>query len=199
MKKPLLFFLLISFCLTPNARALVGVGHMTKYLGAYTDDTKGGHESLLSPWPYLSVHEYFNVSGKFFFIPEFGVTLKKSSYGDKEASNANGGEASKRQLIFILANFSYMAGNGTHLRFGAGIFMTKISGDGGEVTRNNGASTATYFLPSESITSYNSTLNLGIEQFIMPKIAVKLETYAWNILDSTSRRFNFALALNLYN
>lgn len=92
-----------------------------------------------------------------------------------------------------------MAGNGTHLRFGAGTFMTKISGDGGEVTRNNGASTATYFLPSESITSYNSTLNLGIEQFIMPKIAVKLETYAWNILDSTSRRFNFALALNLYN
>jgi hypothetical protein len=178
--------------------SLVGVGSMSPFLGKYTNSTDGGTESALSIWPYISVHEYFNIRNNVFFIPEVGMTFSNSSYGEIDALNGNGDEASSRQMIFGLANFSLMLGKGTHFRFGGGVFITKISGDGGAVTRNNGASTATHYLPDETVSSYNSTLNLGLEKFVAPRMAIKLETYTWNVFDSTSIRFNFALAFNYY-
>ena len=126
------------------------------------------------------------------------MTFNNSSYGDFEALNGNGEEASSRQMIFGLANFSMMIGQGIHFRFGGGVFITKISSEGGPVIRNNGAGTATHYLPNETISSYNSTLNLGLETFFAPRMAIKFETYIWNVLSSTSIRFNFALAYNYY-
>ena len=195
MKLLIIFsFTLFSF----NTYSLVGVGSMSPFLGKYTNSTEGDTESVLSIWPYISLHEYFNIRDNIFFIPDVGITLNNSSYGEIDALNGNGDEASSRQMIFGLANFSLMIASGTHFRFGGGVFITKISGQGGAVTRNNGSGTSTHFLPDETVSSYNSTLNLGIETFVAPRVAVKIETYTWNVLSSSSLRFNFALAFNYY-
>lgn len=197
--KRISFLLTITMMLMPRpAYSLVGVGSMSPFLNSYTKDLTGDTESIFSLWPYISIHEYFNLTGRFFFIPEVGITLSNDSYSESEAFNGNGDHASSRQMTFILANFSYMFSSGSHLRFGAGSFMTSISGEGGAVTRNDGAGTSIHYLPSEKVTSYNTTINLGLEQFIRPRMALKFESYLWNILSSDSRRVNFSLAFNYY-
>ena len=193
-----IFLILITMLFSTTVYSLVGIGSMSPFLGQNTIDKEGETQSSLSIWPYLSLHEYFNIRGNIFFIPEVGMTFNNSSYSDFESFNGNGDQASSRQLVFGLANFSLMVATGTHLRFGAGVFITKISGDGGAVERNDGSGTSTHYLPDETVSSYNSTINLGIEQFIKPGMAVKLETYTWNVFSSTSIRFNFALAFNYY-
>jgi hypothetical protein len=196
MKKiiSLTIFLLMSF----NTHALVGVGTMSPFVGSYTNNVDGSTESPFSIWPYVSIHEFFNIRGNIFFIPEVGMTFNNSSYSESEAFNGNGDQSNSRRMIFGLANFSMMLMNGTHFRFGGGVFITQISGEGGGVARNDGGGSAVHYLPDETVSSYNSTINLGLEQFVAPGMAIKLETYTWNILSSTSRRFNFALAFNYY-
>ncbi|TNE98071.1 MAG: hypothetical protein EP326_10450 [Deltaproteobacteria bacterium] len=195
MKK---LILLISMIWSVQSSALVGFGHMTKFAGSWTNNQDGSQESYFDLWPYLSVHELFPIWGDVLFQPEFGMTLKKSSYGDDETYNGSGDEASKRQLMFLHLNFMYRNSSPVQFKGGVGFFMTKISGEGGAVTRRNGASDATYYLPSESVTSYNNTLNLGIESFLFPKTSFELETYVWDILASESRRFSFSIGLNYY-
>ena len=190
--------LLFSIILSTKGFALVGVGSMSPFIGQYTTNLAGETESPFTLQPYLSLHEFFNVTGSIFFIPEVGMTLPSSSYSSGDAFNGDGDQASSRQMTFILANFSYMFSSGSHLRFGLGTFMTTISGDGGAVTRNDGGGTALHYLPDQSVTSYNTTINLGFEQFFRPGMAFKLESYIWNILSSESRRFNFSLAFNYY-
>ena len=188
----------MALLFSTSVYSLVGVGSISPFLGKNTINKEGDSESALSIWPYLSIHEYFNIRGKVFFIPEVGMTFNNSSYSEFDAFNGNGDQASSRQLVFGLANFSLMLGTGTHFRFGGGVFITKISGDGGSVERNDGAGTSTHYLPNETVASYNTTINIGIEQFIKPRMAIKFETYSWNILSSASIRFNFALAFNYY-
>ncbi len=195
MKKCIMLMLLVW---ATNAPALVGVGHMTKFAGSWTSNQDGSQESYFNPWPYLSVHELFPVMNNILFQPEFGLTLKKSSYGDEDTYNGSGDEASKRQLMFLHLNFMYRNSSPVQFKGGVGFFMTKISGEGGAVTRRNGASDATYYLPSETVTSYNNTLNLGIESFLLPKTSIEFESYTWDILSSESRRFSFSLGLNYY-
>ncbi|MCO4794078.1 MAG: hypothetical protein KC493_10215 [Bacteriovoracaceae bacterium] len=196
MKKTLVLLCLLLFSTTSNA--LVGFGHMTKYVGSWTDDQEGEKESYFNPWPYLSIHEFLPLTGNFYMTPELGMTFKKSSYSDKNIVNGNKDEASQRQMMFLLMDFTWKMTGSTHLKFGGGIFQTKISGKGGAVTRNDGSGTVTAYLPSESVKSYNTTFDLGIETFIIPRVALKLESFTWDILSSTSRRFSFALGLNYY-
>lgn len=190
--------LLFSLMLIQPSHALVGVGHMSKFIGSWTNNQDGSQESYFDPWLYLSVNENFPIWDNIIFQPEFGMTLKKSSYGDDDTYNGSGDEASKRQLMFLHLNFMYRNASPVQFKGGVGIFMTKISGEGGAVTRRNGASEATYYLPSENVTSYNNTLNLGIESFLFPQTSIEFETYTWNILASESRRFSFSLGLNYY-
>jgi hypothetical protein len=195
MKTVLLF---LSLFLIQPSHALIGVGHMSKFVGSWTSNQDGSQESYFDPWLYLSLNENFPIWGNIIFQPEFGMTLKKSSYGDEDTYSGSGDEASKRQLMFLHFNFIYQNVSPVQLKGGFGIFMTKISGEGGTAIRRNGGTDATYFLPSESVTSYNNTLNLGVESFLLPKTSLEFETYTWNILASESRRFSFSIGLNYY-
>ena len=78
---------------------------MSKFIGSWTNNQDGSQESYFDPWLYLSVNENFPIWGNIIFQPEFGMTLKKSSYGDDDTSNGSGDEASKRQLMFLHLNF----------------------------------------------------------------------------------------------
>jgi len=194
--KSILLLALLLFGTTANA--LVGVGHMSKFVGSWTNDQEGGQESYFDPWLYFSLNENFPIWGNIIFQPEIGMTLKKSSYGDDDTYNGSGDEASNRQLMFLHLNFMYRNSSPIQFKGGVGIFATKISGEGGAVTRRNGGTDATYYLPSETVTSYNNTLNLGIESFLLPKTSIEFETYVWDILASDSRRLSFSLGLNYY-
>ena len=86
------------------------------------------------------------------------------------------------------------------LRFGIGTHWTRISNDGGTVeVRNGSTGTLTGFLPSETETAYNSTINFGYEHYILPSLTAKLTTHVWDVLDSDSRQFNIMLGLSYYS
>lgn len=187
MKKLSLALLLT---LSISAHGIVGVGTLTPFFGTYQKDLDGSSENLFSLNPYITLNEQFRMVGSHLFVPEFGFVLPDSS--------TDSGDASKRSMIFILWNFAWEMFPNFNLKYGVGTFWTRISGDGGQITTPNGTGTTTAFLPNDSVKSYNSTINLGLEVKLRPRLSGKLEIYTWEPFDSDGRRFNIALGANYY-
>ena len=79
-----------------------------------------------------------------------------------------------------------------------GIFGTKISADGKALTLPNGSSTATFYQPSESVTSYNVTWNLGLESAINANWSLRFETFGYEILSSVKRDISYTFNVTYY-
>ena len=115
-----------------------------------------GSKESFSFNPYISFHTIRKMTGAHFWMPEVGYVFNQVEADDTY----------KKRTLFALLNVGWTFRKGTYLRYGLGVFQTSISGDGGTTTRSNGSSTAEFHLPSESQTSYNSTVNFGIEHFL---------------------------------
>jgi hypothetical protein len=81
------------------------------------------------------------------------------------------------------------------LRYGLSTFMTKIGGDGGTVQLNNGAGTSTFYVPSETKTTYMTTLDLGGE-FALPLVALRLDLQMMGFASSDKRNLSYMLSVN---
>jgi hypothetical protein len=191
MKQVIIIFALF-FVFALKTHAVIGVGTMGPFSGTYQAEVDGneGTESFLQIHPYLSVNHRWKLSEMNSFIPELGYVFPKSS-SEKD-------DASKRSLVFLLLNMGTRILPTVILKYGIGTFRTNIYMDGGAIEIPNGSSTLTAYMPTESITSYNSTINLGLEYMLNSEMALKTEAYIWNILDSPSRKWNLAIAFNFY-
>jgi hypothetical protein len=186
-----LIHLLTLIFMSTSTHALIGIGHMSAYTGKVQGDTDGSSESLLSPNFYLSLHHQFQLTTSIFFLPEIGYVFPKAPDGTEDTS--------KRSVTFLLYDFGYSFSPNLVLRMGAGTFITKVSGDGGSIELRNGASgTLTFQKPSESVKSYNSTINLGAELILMPGHTLRLENHIWQILSSEERSTTFSFSYNYH-
>jgi hypothetical protein len=186
-----LIHLLTLIFMGTSTYGFIGVGHMSAYAGKVQSDTDGSSESILSPNFYLSLHHQFQISSSLFFLPEIGYVFSKSPEGSEDTS--------RKSITFLLYDFGFRLSPNFILRFGAGTFITKISGDGGPIEVRNGASgTRTFYKPSESVKSYNSTANLGAELILTPGQTLRLESHIWQILSSEERSLTFSFSYNYY-
>ena len=190
--------IIYGFCLlicTFNAFGLVNygvsLGNMGPVAGRYQDDIAGGTENaIFSFYPYVGAHAKILIGPAFYFLPEAGYVFKNSAH--------DGADAGGRSQLFALYNVGFAFLPTLLAKAGIGTFITKIHGEGGTIKTQNGSGTATFFLPEESQSSYNTTINFGIEVNTVPKFGLKLEAHIWNILGSQSRGISFEQSLKYY-
>ena len=182
MKKGFLLLLFYS----QLSWSLVGAGGYVPF-GFSTQTNKSGSRGVFDLQPMIFVNGLFSVPYLRFFLPEFGYI----HYRDLKDDYSKKG-------YYLLADFGYPTSQQTLIRYGVGIFMTEISGEGKAVTLNNGSSTATFYTPSESSKSYNVTWNLGIEQAINQNFSGRFELYIYEILSSLKRDLSYSFSVIYY-
>jgi hypothetical protein len=70
-------------------------------------------------------------------------------------------------------------------------------GGGGEETMNNGNSTSTFYYPGENRSSFNNTLDLGLE-LLWKKVSLRFQTYTFSALESKRRQISYSIFLSYY-
>lgn len=177
-----MFFLVVE-----SVFAIVGVGGYVPF-GMNTQKEAEGGTNALTFHPMITVNKVFKINEQHFFVPEIGY-----------AYHLNTGDNYDKKTIFILWDMGIRLGHGLVFHYGLGTFMTKISGDGGAVEVRNGESgTATFYMPSETVTSYNTTVNAGLELIFDPNYAAKIESYLFSPASSDKMKISYSLSLNYY-
>ena len=153
MKRILLLFLFFV-SLSESAFAIKlygGVGGYSPFNFNTQTESDGG-KSPLRVKPAIFFAGLFEIPLNHHFASEVGWVL-----------NGSGEDEYSKNTFFILTDFIYPLSLEFVLRYGYGLFMTRISGDGEEIYLNNGNGSSPFYTAGEASTSYNSTINLGFE------------------------------------
>lgn len=170
-----------------SVHALVSLGGYVPF-GPSTQKETTGSSNTFSFSPMISVNTIFPTP--FFnqlFLPELAMVFHSE---DQDGY-------SKRTTLFLF-DFGHLLTNDVILRYGLGTALTRITGEGGTVTLPNGSDTSTYYQPNEASTSWNTTVNLGIEGQIMPNYSMRFQTYWFSLLNSEARKASYSLNLVYY-
>jgi len=182
LKRMIIF---LGFFLSFNINATVSLGGYVPF-GLSTQTSADGGANTFGFDPVVSINHIIPMFWGELFMPEFGLVL-----------NGEGKDGYDKKTLFFLLDFGHRFTSGLVGRYGLGTFMTKISGDGGAVELNNGTSTATFYRPSKSVTSWNTTLNGGLEWAFDANYAMRFELFMFDFLAST-RKFSYILNLTYY-
>lgn len=137
--------------------------------------------------PYVSVGTQFNLSGPHYFMPELGY-----SYWLETAKKT------KKSMIFLQYNFSYILTQNLILRYGLSTNWYKIKGEGGTVSLANGETHTEFKAPDKEVTTYYTTLNLGGEYFFKQSKSVRFDLNIMNFKNFDQRVYNYLLTVNFY-
>lgn len=136
--------------------------------------------SLEGSWKLEAVHE--NLS----WAPQLGLGLPHS--GRDENINL--------WQYFLNSSFRYSWIPELQTHFGPGLFMTRISSDGGTVELDNGTGTDSFFLPEESSTSLNVIWSLGGRWEFRPDFSLGADLIVFNLTESISRTYSASLSVH---
>jgi len=184
--KSKLLALLMLCIISTEVFATVGLGGFVPFPTTTMKKRDGGSDSFGFE-PMVYINHVVNAPFSQLFLPTLGFI--KSTDLEQEYS---------KNTIFFLWDLGYKIGSNLILRYGLGTFITKIKGDGAAITVNNGSTTATAYRPSDSITSYNTTVNIGAEMAFSKSYAIQFETYIYQILSGTERDFSYSLSGTWY-
>lgn len=137
--------------------------------------------SLEANWQLEFVHE------KLSWNPSFGLGLPHSGRD----------EDIKRWQYFINSplRYSWLPELQTH--FGPGLFMTRLSSDGGTAELENGTNPSTsFFLPQEGSTSMNLIWSVGGRWEFRPNFSVGTDLIFFNLTESISRTLSASLSFH---
>ncbi len=183
-KKNYYLSILIGLLLSSNSWAsdlTLSLGNLCEYVGQIqTDDS--GKTNFCSFNPYLATSLDYQLASKFFLSPQIGLSAPKSGPD----------ENIKRMTFIILMNSKYKT---TYINLigGLGLFLTRISGPGGEAELNNGTSTDSFPLPKEAVYTRNFIVNLGVDVDIANNWSAELRTYVFNLTASEDRAYSLGV------
>jgi hypothetical protein len=103
-----------------------------------------------------------------------------------------------KQVYYLNGHFGYKLTDEIILRYGGGLYLTQISGDGGEASIRNGTGFTNFPIPEETTTARNVTFNLAGEYYLHKEYSTKLEAFIFNPTNSRNRTYNLALTLRYH-
>lgn len=145
-----------------------------------------GNRDTFSFHPKLSISSILPLSSGQYFSPELGL-IKYVGLDDEYS----------KITFFSHANLVYKSNHTLLYKYGVGIFATKISGEGGEITIRNGDDYAIAYRPDESISTYMASLNFSVE-YPMPFYSFGLETYLFSPFSSLERSLSYSLTFTYF-
>ncbi len=162
------------------------LGNLTDFVGNVQVD-ENGKKNYYEFKPYMSFFIRHDFNEEFSIIPDIGLTYPMS-----------GASPNTKKTIYMMRVdlgyrfYDFMA------KLGTALFVTQIKGAGGTEQLNNGSSSDEFYLPAESHSAHNYTINLGLEYFIIPQLSVKSELFAYSMFENISRQFSYAVALTYH-
>ncbi len=164
----------------------ISIGNLNEYIRKIQTN-ENGDLNTISFNPYLdyklnlSFEEYLKNT---LFNLEFGATLPRS---DKDANTS-------RMKFFSLINFLYRP-NSHFVGLGTGLFFTRISGNGGEETLNNGSGTSSFPLPDKTVISRNMIVNFFYGYQFISNFNLELQVLGFNITNKEDRAFSVGTSI----
>lgn len=162
------------------------LGTHTQFYNAVQIDGSGGLRKL--DWtPVIGAGLGVPMTEKFIFLPEINWVLPQSYENSKIISN----------LFMFRADLGYDPLEWLRLRLGTSLMWANQQGRGGSTQMNNGNSQSTFYYPEENRSSWNNTLDLGVET-IYDQFAFRLQTYTYSIFKKEQRQLSYSLFLTYY-
>lgn len=97
---------------------------------------------------------------------------------------------------FINSFFRYSWTQDLHSHIGPGLFMSRLSSDGGKAELDNGTGSDYFYLPEKSSTSMNVTWSVGGRWEFRPQFSMGTDIIIFNLTESISRTFSASLSLH---
>jgi hypothetical protein len=169
-----------------NTSFWVGAGTIThNFLSAQNVDNGSKKLIEIAPTFFIGTSMPFIFSG-IYFTPAVGF----SKYFTDDNST--------KEEYIIQYHFSHLLFPSFELAYGFSNYITNISGDGSSVVLNNGLSTAVFYAPSATQTSYTASLDLAGEYTINNNWRTKIQFSLLRFLSSTKRRVSNLITLNYF-
>lgn len=164
----------------------VGLGSTTRNFSTAQKESSGSTVKFaLNPTLLIGTTLPFFFSG-LYFSPGIGY----AKYSTKDSTTRN--------EIILQYHLSQMLLPNFLLQYGFSNTITKIGGKGGTVVLNNGSSTSTFYIPSETKTSYTASMDIGGELVFTSSLGSRLQFSIDRFLSSKRRRVSHMLTFNYY-
>jgi hypothetical protein len=161
------------------------LGTLTEFVGSVQTDDQG-KKNVFEMNPMLGFSTQLTLSPQWIFTPELNWVLPREA-----------GAGVSKNLFMIRGDFGYALEDWIRLRLGTSLMVNNIRGSGGTRPLNNGSGQSDFFVPPESQTSFNNTLDLGAE-IHSDELALRFQTYWYAILNSERRQLSYSLTLTFY-
>ena len=161
------------------------LGSLTEFVGSVQIDDSG-KKNFFEINPFIGFSTQISLSPDWVFLPEFNWVLPREA-----------GSGISKNLFMVRGDFGYNYQDWLRLRVGSSLMINNIRGAGGSRPMNNGSGQSDFFLPPESKTSINNTLDLGIELH-SEELALRFQNYWYAILNNERRQLSYSLTLTYY-
>jgi len=183
-----LTFLISIILFTPQSEAKLdkiqlNFGPHTEFYNA-TQINDSGDKNKFDFSPTIGAGIIYDLGPMYSFQPEINWVLPT--------------EVSSRVIknIFMLrGDLAYSPVDWCKLRAGTSLIILNQHGRGGQTSINNGNTTTTFYYPNQNHSSFNNTLDLGIE-FIKNKWSTRLQTYTYSLFKEERRTLSYTLFLS---
>jgi hypothetical protein len=166
----------------------LGIGTHSPFLGRVQVDDSGTQNGLELN-PAFTLSSMFHLSEHFAFTPSVSYIYSRN----------NAVDLTKKKEFNFKADLSLILTTGIgpfHFLFSPGLYLTRISGDGGETTLKNGNATESFYLPKESSTAYNFSTGIGSQWYPFQNWSFKSTLDFFNYLEPDNLRYSLTLTLN---
>lgn len=185
--KILILFFLLSNSVYATINYSLGFGTITHNFKRVQTDTAGDKTQSFSftPTLFLGLNIPFPLMGRTNFNPAIGY-----------AKFSNGADGQTKNEIILQYHLSSNLTNWFNFNYGFSNFLTQIGGNGASVSLNNGQSTSTFYIPSQTKTSYTSSLDIAGEFIITNHWNFKIQLAIERFLSSDRRSIAHLIAFN---
>lgn len=192
MQRMLIFFFLIIFL---GSVSLAKAGESTPIVfnaGLHTEFYKeiqrdsAGMLRTFDTAPTIGAGYVYSWINDFKILPEINWVLPRKS-----------GERIVKNLLMFRGDVGYSPIDLLRLRLGTSLQWLNQQGGGGSTEMNNGNSTSTFYYPDENRSSFNTTLDLGVE-LLLSSLALRLQTYTYAPFNEERRQLSYTLFLSYY-
>ncbi len=122
----------------------------------------------------------------FKFLPEINWVLPRKS----------GNRIIKNNFMFR-ADVGYSPIDIIRMRLGTSLMWLNQQGGGGSSEINNGNGSSTFYYPDENRSSFNTTLDLGVE-LLLSSFSLRLQTYTYAPFYQERRQLSYTLFVSYY-
>lgn len=163
------------------------LGAHTEFFNNIQSDDSGGVRKFDGK-PTLGFGLLMPTTSKLLFLPEFNWVLPHKAGSSEIIKN----------VFMLRADLGYDPLTWLRLRLGTSIMWLNQHGKGGSTRMGNGNSTSTFYYPDENRSSYNNTLDLGLEGLITKEWAIRLQTYTYSVFKEERRQTSYTLFVSYY-